>query len=116
MSKDRYLLQIKNYTPYLALIVIDHKPLNDIEEIKANTKKNFGYHHPFFRNDSKRVILKALSLSDSGSQIFNGSHHRNVTIGVDYYFYSIWLYRGGWEPYSINNNVGWKGDINIIVR
>lgn len=120
---DKFLLQIKNYTPYLALILIDHVPISDEEEIKVNNSKNFGYQSPFFREGSKRIILKALSLPDACSQVFTGSNKRYVTIGVERYYYSVWLYRPnsykrgeGWEPYSINNYIGWRNDVNIIVR
>lgn len=119
-TQDKYLLQIKNYTNYLAMIIIDTIPIENIDEkIFKNTKKNFGYKHHYLRENSKRISLKLLSKRDSQSQVFSGSHIRTVTIGVENYYYSLYLYipwKKAWEPNIINKKAIWKQDINLIIK
>jgi hypothetical protein len=123
-NDDKYLLQIKNYTSYLALVVIDNSPIDSTTvSFPKNIKKNFGYIHKYLRSGkNERLVIPLLSKSDDASKVFTASNYSSVGIGVNNYYYSVYLYLpwesagSGWKLHIDNKYVDWKHDINLLSR
>lgn len=115
MFEKGYLCTVKNYSPHLAAVYISESLIED-QKCDLNSTKNFGYKHHNLKEGDK-FSFKILSHSDDMSMSFLGTSKRFVSVNVNRYFYTVWLYiNGEWRIHTLNKENSWNGNIYILNR